>query len=53
MKRLVLLLVVAVAVALFAGACGTQPGGKRCNDNRSGRRMLHRGMPMRRRVRGP
>jgi hypothetical protein len=27
MKRLVLLLVVAVAVALFAGACGTQPGG--------------------------
>jgi hypothetical protein len=27
MKRLVLLLVAAVAVALFAGACGTQPGG--------------------------
>jgi hypothetical protein len=27
MKRLVLLLVAAVAVALFSGACGTQPGG--------------------------
>src|ERR687897_3646947 len=27
MKRLVLLLVAAVAVALFAGACGTQRGG--------------------------